>query len=365
MPEDVFGIQTEDPADAPEFALEEPQEGDKAQEVPEAQEEEKLYPGRDERPRGPDGRFLPAEPTVPLAEKPEGLEDASTEAQKAWAGKYQTPEAMEKGYRELRDLQRRTAERAKAYEQRVAEVEFQAQQMNQRVQEATNYVRTLQQQQQQAQQPQQTYYDDMGNPVQIPQAPPGLTPQQVQDYVNAQLQEQAAYQAQAAQQQAWRQEKYNEAQQAQARFFEQHPEVVKDSDADEDIATTILAFNEAWTAIDGSTFNLGSEESLAIAYEASKRPALRVVLEKQPSLMDDDEGMTLAYALTEQIEQRTNTQMAPQPTGRMTARPNTPFAERGSSPAPQQGTPLDEFDQAVAEYRGQNKARGSKVFFGE
>ena len=364
---DVFGLPDEGSAtEAPEFAQEEPQAGD---EVVAKEEAEELYPGRPEpsespeRPRGPDGRFLPKEQaTQPLAEKPEGLEQASEEAQKAWAGKYQSPEQLEKGYRELRDLQRRTAERAKAYEQRVAEVEFQARQMEDSVRRATEYVRTLQAQQAQQQQP-QFVYDEQGNPMQLP--PPGLSPQQVQEYVDAQLQERLAYEAQAQQEQAWKAEKYAEAQAAQARFFEAHPEVVKDGDADEDIANTILAFNEAWTGIDGSTFNLGSEESLTIAYEASRRPALRTVLMKQPTLMDDDEGMTLAYALAEQMEQRGATQMAPQPTGRMTARPNTPFAERGSSPAPQQATPLDEFDEAVREFRGVNKARGSSTFFGE
>lgn len=367
--EDAFGLPTEPIENAPEFASEEPQTGDTEQAAPEPQEEENLYPGRDERPRGPDGRFLPkepAEPTQPLAEKPEGLEQASEEAKKAWAGKYQTPEAMEKGYRELRDLQRRTAERAKAYEQRAAEVEFQARQMADQVARAREFVANLQAQQQQQVQQQQVYYDNEGNPVYLPQ--PGLSQEQVQQMVDAQLQERLALEAQARQEQAWRQERYNEAKSAQERFFEAHPDVERNGDVDEDIASTILAFNEAWTAIDGSTFNLGSEESLAIAYEASKRPALRLVLEKNPSLMDDDYSMTLAYALAEQVENRqqaSNPQMATVPTGRMTARPNTPFAERGSSPAQPQASPLDEFDQAVADYRGRNKARGSEVFFGE
>jgi len=203
----------------------------------------------------------------------------------------------------------------------------------------------------------------LGNPVQLP--PQGLSPEQVQEYVNAQLQQSQALQAQSFQEQQWRQEKYLEAQAAQRAFFEAHPDVEKNGDIDEDIASTILAFNEAWQSIDGSTFNLGSEDSLSIAYEASNRPALRTVLAKQPQLMDDDEGMTLARALANQIDGAGTTQMAPQPTGRMAARQNTPFAERGSSPAQPSASPLDEFDQAVAEYRGVAKDRGSKVFFGE
>jgi Predicted membrane protein len=371
MADDIFGLPEEGSAtEAPDFARDEPQAADTEVSAPEAEE---LYPGRPEpaeepeRARGPDGRFLPKEPTQPMAEgekAPEGLEDASAEAKKAWAGKYQSPEAMEKGYRELRDLQRRTAERAKAYEQRVAEVEFQARQMEESVRRATEYVRSLQQQQQQQLQPQRAY-DELGNPIQLPPMQQGLSPEQVQEYVNAQIQEAQAYQAQAQQEQAWKQEKFLQAQSAQARFFEAHPEVERNGDVDEDIASTILAFNEAWQSIDNSSFNLGSEESLAIAYEASNRPALRSVLMKQPQLMDDDDGMTLARALANQIDGGGTTNQAPAVTGRMTAQTNTPFAERGSSPAPQQASPLDEFDQAVAEYRGTNRARGSKVFFGE
>jgi len=240
-------------------------------------------------------------------------------------------------------------------------VEFNARQMEESVRRATDYVRGLQQQQQQ--QTQQVAYDEYGRPFNLPAQ--GMNPQQVQDLVDSQLQERLALQAQAQQEQSWKAEKYREAQTAQARFFEANPGVERNGDIDEDIASTILAFNEAWQPMDGSTFNLGSEESLAIAYEASQRPALRTVLMKNPAFMDDDEGMTLARALANQIDQAGTTQMAPQPTGRMQARSNTPFAEKGSSPAPQQASPLDEFDQAVAEYRGVAKDRGSKVFFGE
>lgn len=366
---DAFGLPTEDPTQAPEFASEEPQTTDT--EIP-AQEAEELYPGRPEpvetetegRPRDPaTGRFLPKQ--EPSQEQKPG-ETAEEQAARVYAGKYQDVDALEKGYRELRDLQRRTAERAKAHEQRVAEVEFHARQMEDAVRRSTEYVKSLQQQQQAPPQQPQFAYDEYGNQIQLPQVQPGMSPQQVQDLVESQLQERLAYEAQARQEQEWRQANYNQAKSAQTAFFEKHPEVVKDGDVDNDIANTILAFNEAWSAIDGSTFNLGSEESIGIAYEASKRPALQMVLSKNPAFMDDDEGMTLANALAEQIEQRgQTTQMAAQPTGRMQPRENTPFAERGSSPAPPQASPLDEFDEAVKAYRGVNRARGSKTFFGE
>lgn len=357
-------LQDEQPeAPTPDPALDQAPDGStETRPVEPEPEPENLYPGREERPRDPvTGRFLPKE-------EPR-LDETSAETQPeekptVYAGKYNDVPALEKGYRELRDLQRRTAERAKAYEQRAAEVEFNARQMEQAVRQATDYVRSLQQQQaQQPQQPQQPVYDQFGNPVQLPPQQPSLTPDQIQGLVDAQVQNQWAYQAQAMQEQQFRQQQYNEAAEAQRLFFEAHPEIERNGAIDEDVASTILAFNEAWSHIDGSTFNLGSEESLGIAYEASQRPALRRVLETNPAYMDDDEGMTLARALASQIDQQT--QAPVQPTGRMQARPNTPVVERGSSPAPREASPLDEFDQAVAEYRAASKARGSEVFFGK
>lgn len=378
MAEDIFGVETMNDAVNADFlneqeppATEAPQETSAPEQTPEVEapesgpeaQAEELYPGR---PRDPEtGRFVKREETPEGVQTQEAVAEAAEAAQEAarvWAGKYQNPEALEKGYRELRDLQRRTAERSKAYEQRVQEVEFQARQMEDAVRRATEVVRQMQLQQQQLQVPQQPLFDQYGNQVQAPQPapPPGLTPDQVEEYVAQQVNERMAYQAQAMQEQQYRQQAYAEAKAAQEAFFQAHPDVIKDGSVDEDIANTILALNEAWGNIDGSTVNIRDPENLEIAYEAAKRPALRAVLEKNPTFFDDDAGLEMARALANQID---GTQPSTQPVGRMQPRQNTPVVERGSSPAPAQQTPLDEFDQAVAEYRNATKSRGSEVFF--
>lgn len=375
MAEDIFGVDSLNEAVAKADFLDEKEPPAEAPtetqaETPEPSIEESrpaddnLYPGRARDPET--GRFIKSEEAPESVPAEETVAEAVEEAQEAarvWAGKYQSPDQLEKGYRELRDLQRRTAERSKAYEQRVQEVEFQARQMEDAVRRATEVVRQMQLQQQQPQVPQQPLFDQYGNPVQAPQPAPmpqGLTPDQIEQYVAQQVNERMAYQARAMQEQQDRQQAYQEAKAAQAAFFQAHPDVVKDGSVDEDIANTILALNEAWSGIDGSSVDIRNQENLEIAYEAAKRPALRVVLEKNPTFFDDDAGLEMARALANQID---GTQAPSQPQGRMQPRPNTPVVERGSSPAPAQQTPLDEFDQAVAEYRNATKSRGSEVFF--
>jgi hypothetical protein len=191
----------------------------------------------------------------------------------------------------------------------------------------------------------------------------GWTPEQIQAYTDQIVNQRLAEQASALQEQEWAQADYNMAAQAQASFFEKHPEVQKDGTVDEDLANTILALNDAWQNVDGSTVDIRNEDILEIAYEAMQRPALRSVLEKFPALIDDEQGMAQARALATQIDGAGTP--APAQVTRMTPRQNTPVVERGSSPAPQQSSPLDEFDQAAAEYRAAFKSRGSDVLFGE
>lgn len=285
-------------------------------------------------------------------------EEQPTEEQvKSWAGKYSSAEELEKGYRELRDLQRRTAERAKAMEQRAYEEEVRRVQYEQALQRAVPMVQQAQAIQQQMARRQQNPYG-MDEPPQQPQYSPdqlaNMARQQA-DYI-AQQRIQQYQMAQAAQAQQF--EEYQEAAQNFEAFFERHPEVERGGSVDEDIASTILALNEAWPDADVA---LDSPEALDLVYEASQRPALREVLELNPKYFDTDTGMALARKLAGEIDGITQEAT---PRGRGTApRSNTPVVERGSSQAPPAGTPLDEFEQAVSEYRASQK-RGSDVFFG-
>jgi hypothetical protein len=371
--DDVFGMMPRD-EELPDFV----QDDAPAPEAPALAPEAEAAPVAGERPRDPEtGRFMKVEETPLEAPAEEGsipeapdegdaVEEPTAEEEppRIWAGKYHDPEALEKGYRELRDLQRRTAERAKAYEQRMAEIEFQARQMEDALKRAIPMIRQQQPQGPPQQEP-RVMYDQFGNPVPVPQQPPQpqLSPEMVQSFVEQQVNERLALQAQAMQQQQWQAETYAAGQAALDGFFQDHPEVERDGQFDEDMADTVLALNEAWAPI-GSTVDITNRETLDIIYEATQRPALRSVLSKFPALIDDDEGMTQARILANQIDG--GTQPTPSPAAaRMQPRTNTPVVERGSSPAPQTGTPLDEFEQAINAWRGEKSKRGSDVFFGE
>lgn len=284
------------------------------------------------------------EPTEPTAEQV-----------RAWAGKYTSPEELEKGYRELRDLQRRTAERANAYEQASMEAQARAQQMEQALRRAMPLVQQAMAQQRGA--PQEQPY---GMPEAQPQQGPPVSPMEIQRLVDYQLQQRLAQQQamQAAQFQQYQQ--YQETSQAMESFFQAHPEVERGGAVDEDIASTVLALNEAWP---DSDLDISSPEALEIAYEAAQRPALRQVLELNPSYVDSDAGMVLARNLASQIDGITQPS-APPTRGATGPRGNTPVVERGASQAPGNAPPLDEFDQAVADYRKEKQKRGSDVFFG-
>lgn len=299
---------------------------------------------------------------APVAEEaPEEVQEAP-EAPRVWAGKYRDPEQLEKGYREIRDLQRRTAERAKAYEQRAMEVESQIGQYKQALQQAIPLVQQAVAAQQQRQQQQQQ--DPYAEPQPLPQ-PVGLQPQQVVPLVDRIVQQRLQQVQGKLNQQQAQQAEYAEARETVGAFFESHPEVLREGPIDQDITDTILALNQAWAAKDGSSVNIGNTESLEIAYEAAKNPALRRVLEMNPEYIEDDEGMILARQAAAAINAQSSTQAESPPAPARTAAPraNTPFVERGSAQAPQPGSPLDEFDQAANEYRNLQRRGGDSVFF--
>ena len=346
---------------------------DFVQEAPGETLEETTEVAPPERPRDEHGRFTKVEeeqpeeiveeteePEEPTLEQPvldeapeEGEVEAPTEEQvKAWAGKYSSPEELEKGYREIRDLQRRTAEQRNAYEQALQESQYRAAQMEEALRRAVPIVQQAMAQQQQPQ------TDEWGQPL-PQQQQPNLTPQQVQQQIDWQVQQRLQQQA-ALQQEQWaQQQEYNEGRAAMEEFFSRHTEVEPGGSVDEDIAATVLALNEAWADTD---LDIASVDSLEIAYEAAQRPALRQVLELNPQYVDTDEGMVLARRLASELDGITQTKTSPR--GTSAPRSNTPVVERGSSTAPQEGPPMDEFEEGAAEYRAEKKRLSESVFFG-
>lgn len=367
MTDNIFdGPTTVPEEDLPDFVLDEA-----PAEAPAAEESTS-----EERPRDPEtGRFIKVEEetteaTEEVSEEPEAeveqpIVDQETpveeepddglteEAVKVWAGKYKSAEELEKGYREIRSLQQRTAEQRNAYQQAAQEAQYRAQQMEQALRNAMPIVQQAIDMQRQVPQ-----YDEYGNqlPPQEPQERP-LTQADVDAQVQARLNQQfQQWQSQARLQQE-QANLYNAGKAAMDAFFERHPEVEKYSDTDTDIAATILAFNQAWP---DSDVDITSTDALEIAYEASQRPALRTVLQMNAQYFDSDEGMILARKLASEIDGVTQNAT---PRGTK-PRSNTPVVEKGSSATPPAGKPKDEFDEAAAAYREENKRRGDSVFFG-
>lgn len=343
MSDNIFGGATPD-EELPDFVQDNP--------APEPQTEVPPPEPPVEEIPAPEGQ--PGE-TV-LSEEEVSQDQPAVEPSHVWAGKYQSPEELEKGYRELRELQRRTAERAKAYEQHTSEVEARLAQYEEALRRAIPLVQQAVQQRQQVQQPPSEYGFEGQQPQ--PQQPM-VSPEMVQNQIDLGVQRKMAEFQQQQQAQFQQQQEYTQAAATMKGFFERHPEVEQGGTQDEDVAATIMALNEAWP---DTEVDLTSAEALDAAYEASQRPALRQILEMHPQYFDSETGMRLARQMASQIDGITQTPEAPV-TRTAAPRPNTPVVERGGSQQPPQGTPLDEYEQAVAEYR-KDRQRGSDVFFG-
>lgn len=372
---DTFGsnpFAEETSNEVPDWAQDEPvQQEAETTEAPQEAPEQEAAPA-DGRPRDEHGRFVKAEepevegledqpvvdqaPEAPQETAEQAPAELTEEQVRIWAGKYKDPDQLEKGYRELRDLQRRTAERAKAEAQHRFEVEQRYQQMEDTLRKAVPVVQEAARLRQQIQQQQDPYAEPTPQPTQ-----PQLSPDMVQRMVDEQV-GQRLTQAQAqAQQQMFARQEYETAATAIQGFYERHPEVEVEGDADKDIASTIVALNEAWAPRGAGVIDIANEEVLDIAYEAAQNPTLRRILEMHPEYIDDDAGMGMARYLATQVDG--NTQTAGQ-TGRTTPRANTPVVERGQNQSPPgTGKPADEFDEAAQEYRAYKTRGGDSIFF--
>jgi hypothetical protein len=174
--------------------------------------------------------------------------------------------------------------------------------------------------------------------------------QRMLEYQNAQVRQQAAAM------------EYQSANSALQQFYSTHKEVEPQGDLDASIANTIVSINQAW-APTGSTLDMTNPEIFEIAYEATKRPALRQVLEINPSLIDTDTGLELARRQAALLE-ADFTPSTPSASGATPTSQRKPVVERASSGTPPatEGTQADEFDSAVLAFRRDRESKSS-VFF--
>jgi hypothetical protein len=332
MPTDTFGLPTVAPEQDPLFA-------DAPAEAPVASESEQAQETQQQQQQ--------SESTTPE----EGL----------LGGKYKSVRDLELAYSELRDLQRRTAERANEYERYAAAVEAELNQLRSYVQSLSA---TLQAQRAaQAAQAAPTEFGSEWDLGELPQQPQ-LDPAALQAMIDQRLQQhsQAQLQLMLAQQQAQEeaQEQLQETAEAIFEFYRRHPEVEPRGDIDAQITETIKDLNTAWEDHDVEV-EISNVEALEAVYEASRRPALKRVLSMHPEYFESEEGMQLARNLAATLE------VAPQPGNtraeQVGANTQRAFVERASSPGPVGEGPKDEFEQAVLEYRDQRSRNKGSVFF--
>lgn len=282
---------------------------------------------------------------------PEGGTEEQTEEERRYAGRYNSVEDLEAGYKNIQRLHSRTAEQLRAAELREQQLRAAIEQVQQR----------------QAQQ---------GYPSQPAEE---LTdPQQVQRIIDQRV----AQQAQQVEQRMTAQQ----IDQAIASFREQHPDVRPGTPVDETMAQIILEFqrNPETGGFEHSNYPVTVEnlelahqlagepqvyemmleldlkpnrENVAIAKEALANPALAEELIAQPELLDSDAGLNVARkraALPQVVNTAVQQTQDGQPTPEGMRK--QAYVETGGAGAPAAGAPGarpqgDEFDEALALHR--------------
>jgi len=272
-------------------------------------------------------------------------------------GKYKSMEEAEKGYKEIVALQTKTAQARRAAERKDSERAEYIERLEEQMRQALPLL-------QQANQPPTPQEPQLGNEW-FGEGGGNLTPQQIQQLVDKQLSTRLDTLTQQAQQQAEQQRTMQEAETAVMGFYEKHPEVSFEGELDGQITETILSLNDAWARGGQDPLDISNPDSLEIAYEATKNPELRGVLELNPAYIDTDAGMQMArfqaaivkgeVPITQSVVQGTTSQTPGTPAGGQ-RRPVTEKASVGAAPATSD-KPLDEFEQAVLEFK-KNRTAG-------
>jgi len=342
MPEqDIFGLPTTPPEENTEDFPWLSEEDPAVVGPPQAPAEEEEPPA-EETPAAPE-----AEEEAPATEEQE--EEPAQEEVRRWAGKYTSPEELEKGYRELRDLWRRTSERAKVYEQQNASILNKARELEHTLQQVMPMV------QQATAQRQAPQYDEFGNPVTPPQ--PQLAPQQTQAYIDQMVAKRMQEMQGQMYQQANAAAERNAALRAVRDFYERH-QIEENDDVDSALFETVTTLNDAWS--DGD-LDISNPDSLEIALEATNRPALRKVLELNPSYVDSDAGMELARFQASLLEGNAITQQTSAVPASQVGKSRKPAVERasGGSDSGTVNPAGDPWLEAVAEHRDKSPFKGT------
>lgn len=231
----------------------------------------------------------------PVADGGEAGPDANAAAEaeaRLWANKFQSPEDLERGYNESREMWRRAneARKAEAQERMLLQERYAA--LYRQLEQATPVLQLAAEREKAFQAFAENYRQQTGEYPEgytppAPQSAPG--PVDVEQIVDQRLaQERAAWEAQMAQRQ-----EYQQLETAVMGFFQDHPEIEPGGALDTEITDAMEVLNESWDRY-GIEVDPSDRGSLEIVYEASKDAALLEVLRLNPQYFESEYGMELA-----------------------------------------------------------------------
>jgi hypothetical protein len=285
--EDVVETPAETTLEAPE--VEAPAEGSPAEE---AAPEEAEAPAPELQEEGD-------EPVVPVVgtEQPEEVDvvqqwlDSKPEGVQ-FAGKFDDPVQLERGYNESREMWRRANEARKAEAQRALELQERYVQLYQQMEGVVPILEQAAQRERAYQafaEQHKTQYGEYPAGYEAPAPQPALGPSDI----DAQIEQRLAVERATMQENYQKQMEYQQLQGAIFKFFEEHPEVEPGGALDSEITDAKDYLNDAWDRY-GIEVDPADQGSLNILYEASRDPALLEVLRLYPSYFESAYGMQLA-----------------------------------------------------------------------
>lgn len=344
-------------------------------------------------PQVPPEQTPPAQPAQPQPQAPEGQQPSATPQEQAaqtggeqtppakkYLGKYDTPEQLEEGYKNIRRLQVQTSERMQQLEQ-------------ERQEDRRRMAQVLQQLQPVLSDPEVQARLRGGQPL-IPQTPgqpqhqvdvTQLSPEQLQAYLDQQVATQVQQQVQQVSQQQQTAQAQGEVRMVVQTFMNSHPDIQPGTELDYAINDVVTEFQTdsqgqhrpelfpyslenleaAYTLAQDPGLHkavveldlVPDAETLEIAREAVKNPAFFKQLKANPTYVDSPEGLELAREMAALPGLYANTAAQ--------AAPPSPEAQRLAAQVETGGTgapvtsapgavPQDEFDEALASWQSTN-----------
>jgi hypothetical protein len=317
-------------------------------------------------------------------EPPAEGETVEETAARLWANKYQTPEALEQGYRERSDMWRRAMESAQAQEARAAQAQAERSQYEQALRSAIPMIEQAARERAQLRAWAQQYKEQTGElppglPADILAAPQAGPPAGMVDrrQVEQMLEQRLQAERQAMADEMQRQQEFAALQRTVTEFYQDHPEVERHGALDNEITDAMaeLAYSPAWQGYvneDGSqgvVVDPTDRNSVEVVYEAVRRPALLEILKLRPDYFTTGAGLAIARrdaALLEGVPATTEPETANVPSSRAGTRAGqrVPFVESGGGSVPQNvgPNPNDPWEQ-VKDVDVQARGGRSKPIF--